>query len=345
MRARVKRALAGWALLAAVLAVAGGVIGGAGTAQLQRTAVDFLLLAIIVVGLQTFVGNSGIVSFGHMAFVGIGAYTAALVTIPAVLKQQALPDLPAWLRNAELGLVPSVLLAVLVTVAVALLVGGAMSRMTEMAMAMATLALLVMAHALLTNWGSVTRGGYGIYGIPDNASLWISLGGLLSVTLVARLYRASGPGLRLQATREDPLSARASGVNVARARLGAWVLSAALMGAGGALYAQHLLAFDPDQFYFTLTFSTLAMLVIGGRSSVTGAVTGAALITVVSDFLRQWERGFALGPVEVPELPGLVQLAVAVLIIVVLVFRPAGLFGRSELEEVAGRAWRKLRRR
>ncbi|MBI2237598.1 MAG: branched-chain amino acid ABC transporter ATP-binding protein/permease, partial [Actinobacteria bacterium] len=313
--------------------------GGAGTKPLQRTFTDFLIAAMIVVSLQMFVGNSGIVSFGHMAFVGIGAYTAALVTISPVIKEQALPAAPGWLQRIELGFVPSVLLATAIAAVVAAVVGGAMARMREMAMAMATLALLVLVHTTFANWDSVTRGGYGIYGVPENTSLWVALGALVVLVLVARLYRESRPGLRLQATREDPLPARALGVNVVATRFGGWVLSAAAMGAAGALFAQHLLAFDPDQFYFALTFTTLAMLVVGGRASVSGAVAGAGLVTAVSDLLRRAELGFRIGPLEVPELTGLTQLSVAVLIILVLVFRPTGVFGRSELEEVVAR-WR-----
>jgi branched-chain amino acid transport system permease protein len=339
-RARLRGAVAGWLLLSVILAVLVGWVQAAGTAQLQRVVTDFLLTAVLVLGLQVFVGNSGIVSFGHMAFVGVGAYTAALMTIPPAIKEQALTGLPGWLEALELGFVPSALLGMLAAVIVAALVGGAMARMSELGFAMATLALLVLVHAILANWDSVTRGGYGIYGIPNNATPWGSLAGLVVVLLVARLYRAAQPGLRLQAAREDPVSARAVGVNVAVSRFGSWMLSAAIMGAGGAMLAQQLLAFDPDQFYFTLTFSTLAMLVVGGRESVTGAVAGAAVITVVSEALRRAERGFSFAGIEVPELPGLVQLVVAALIIVVLIFRPAGLFGRRELDDVSGvAAW------
>jgi branched-chain amino acid transport system permease protein len=344
-RARLRGAVAGWLLLSVILAVLVGWVQAAGTAQLQRVVTDFLLTAVLVLGLQVFVGNSGIVSFGHMAFVGVGAYTAALVTIPPPIKDQALTASPGWLDAIQLGFVPSVLLGMLAAVIVAALVGGAMARMSELGFAMATLALLVLVHAILANWDSVTRGGYGIYGIPNNATPWTALTGLVLVLLVARLYRAAQPGLRLQAAREDPVSARAVGVNVAVSRFGSWMLSAAIMGAGGAMLAQQLLAFDPDQFYFTLTFSTLAMLVVGGRESVTGAVAGAAVITVVSEVLRRAERGFSLAGIELPELPGLVQLVVAALIIVVLVFRPAGLLGRGELGDVSGAAaWLSRRR-
>jgi branched-chain amino acid transport system permease protein len=331
---RLRAAVTGWGLLALVLAVTSAAVSVAGTSQLERTYTDFLLVATLVVGLQTFVGNSGIVSFGHVAFVGVGAYVTALVTIPSALRTDVLPSPPGWIPDVELGLLPAVLVSALVAAALAALVGGAMARMSEMGFAMATLALLVLVHAVLANWDSVTRGGYGIFGIPANTTLWLALAGLVGVMLVARLYRASRAGLRLQATREDPVPSASVGINVAAARFTGWVISAALMGAGGSLLAQQLLAFDPDQFFFALTFSTLAMLVIGGRESVTGALVGAALVVVASDYLRGLERGFSLGPIDVPELTGLVQLVVAVLIVLVLILRPAGIVGRFELDEL-----------
>ena len=337
MNRRVREALGGWTILAAVLVAVAGLTAAFGTAPLRRTVTDFFLIALLVVGLQAFVGNSGIVSFGHAAFVGIGAYAAALLTIPAALKEQALPELPGWLLRAELGVLPSVAAATVAALIVAAAVGGAIARMRELAMAMATLALLVLVHAVLANWDSVTRGGYGIYGVPGHTTMWVALVGLVAGTLIARLYRASGPGLRLQATREDPLPARSVGVHVAAARFGGLLLSAAIMGAGGALFAQHILAFDPDQFFFPLTFTTLAMLVIGGRESVTGAVAGAGLVAVAQELLRTVELGVVVAGVRIPELPGIVQLSVAVLIILVRVFRPAGLVGRAEIEELVRR--------
>lgn len=338
---RLREALFGWALSSVVLAVLTvGVQVGGGTG-LRRTLTDLLLIATLVVGIQSFVGNSGIVSFGHVAFAGVGAYAAALVAIPPVVKEQILTGIPTWLAQLQLGLLPAIAVGTVAAVALAAVTGGAMARMRELAFAMATLALLVLVHAVLANWDSVTRGGYGIYGIPSSTTLWVALAGLVVVHLVARLYRASQPGLRLQATREDPISSAATGIHVVRTRFGGWVLSAAIMGAGGALLAQHLIAFDPDQFSFALTFSTLAMLVIGGRESVTGAVVGAAVVTVASELLRRGERGFAIGALQVPELPGLVQLVVAVLIILVLIFRPAGLLGRAEAEDLLpARRWR-----
>ena len=94
--------------------------------------------------------------------------------------------------------------------------------------------------------------------------------GAVAFLFLGRLYKESGPGLRVRATREDPLSSASVGTNVVRTRYGSWLLSAAMMGAAGSLWAQSVIAFDANQFYFAITFALLAMLVIGGRTSITG---------------------------------------------------------------------------
>jgi branched-chain amino acid transport system permease protein len=159
--------------------------------------------------------------------------------------------------------------------------------------------------------------------------------------LVGRLYKESGPGLRLRATREDSLSAASVGTNVVRTRYGAWILSAAMMGAAGSLWAQSVIAFNANQFYFSITFALLAMLVIGGRTSITGAVAGAAVITFLTDTLARVEQGVSIGPWELPRITGTVQFAIALLIIVTLILRPEGIFDRWEIDDLVRRLVRR----
>lgn len=320
-----------WLVLSLGLLLVGGGVWLWGEANLVRITTNFFILCTLVVALQVFVGNSGIVSFGHVAFFGVGAYTAALLTIPPNIKERALPLLPAFLLHLETGLGAATLGGALAALLFALLTGLALARMQEQAMAMATLALLVMMHAVFANWESVTRGTIGIYGIPRSLNLWVALGGVIVIGGLALLFKASPAGLYLQVSREDPLAAQTIGINLFQVRLVGWLASGALMGSAGALWAQNILAFGPDQFYFGETFTLLSMLVIGGLGSVSGAVTGAAVVTVVSELLRDLEGGFTLGPWSIPELPGLVQLAVAVLIMIILIYRPEGLLGQREV--------------
>ena len=271
------------------------------------------------------------VSFGHVAFVGIGAYTAAVLSIPPAIKASMLPALPGFIHQAQFGLWFCAGAGGLMAALAALLTGIPLSRMSEGAMAMATLALLVMAHTVFANWEGVTRGTIGVYGIPRNAGLFNMWLATCMVACLALVFKASPTGLRLQTTRDDPLGARSIGIHVEKARLYGWVASGFLTGVSGALWSQNNLAFGPNQFYYAETFTLLSMLVIGGLGSVSGAITGAAVVTAVSELLRNLENGLSIGSLRIPELPGAGQLAVALLIMLILIVKPDGLFGVKEV--------------
>jgi branched-chain amino acid transport system permease protein len=332
--ARRRRALVGIAIVAVSLVASTVLVEVLGTSLATRTFVVFLLNAMFVLALQIFVGDAGIISFGHAAFMGVGAYLTALLTIPPSVKALQLPNLPSFLADAHVGLPVAILISGVVAAVLAAALGGGLIRMTESTMAMATLALLVIGYTLFQNWESVTRGTLGLFGVPNDTTVWMALGGAIVFVFVARVFKESGPGLRLRASREDPLAAAALGTNVVRVRYGAWILSAAMMGVAGSLWALSVLAFDPNQFYFAATFSLLAMLVVGGKASATGAVLGAALITFLQDTLSRVEQGVRIGPWLLPRLTGTVQFVIALLIILTLISRPDGITGRHEAEEL-----------
>jgi branched-chain amino acid transport system permease protein len=340
---RLRPALWGTAVISALLVGGMTLVETFGSSSSSRTFVMFLVNVMLVVSIQSFIGNSGIVSFGHVAFMGIGAYTTALVTIPEAVKDAQLPDLPSALATANLGLVPATGLAALAALIVAAVFGGAIIRMTESTMAMATLALLVVVHTFFQNATTYTRGSLGLAGIPVRTTIGVATAGAVLFLLVGRLYKESGPGLRLRATREDPLSSASVGTSVVRTRYGGWLLSAAMMGAAGSLWAQSVIAFNANQFYFAITFALLGMLVIGGRTSLTGAVAGAAIITFLTDTLARVEQGVAIGPWELPRVTGTVQFAIALLIIITLILRPEGIFDRWEIDDLLRRLTRRVR--
>jgi branched-chain amino acid transport system ATP-binding protein/branched-chain amino acid transport system permease protein len=330
---RLRPALVGWVVVAVVLLIAMRATQSFGSTASSRTFVVFLVNVMLVISLQVFIGNSGIVSFGHVAFMGIGAYTTALLSIPPFLRLSQLPNLPSALQTAHLGLVEVVIVSALVALVVAAVFGGAMIRMSEATMAMATLALLVVVHTFLQNATTFTRGSLGLAGVPVRTTVVVGTVAAIVFVLLGRLYKESNTGLRLRATREDSLSAAALGTNVIRVRYAGWLLSAAMMGAAGSFWAQSVIAFNANQFYFAITFALLAMLVIGGRTSVSGAVAGAAIITFLSDTLARVEQGVRLGPWYLPKVTGTVQFAIALLIIVTLIVRPEGLFDRWEIDD------------
>lgn len=330
-------ALVGSALTGLLLVVLTVGLVASGDPGLSGTAVVLLVSVTLVTALQLFIGNSGILSFGHVAFMGVGAYVTALLTIPLAVRGTQLPDLPAAIAGVELGLLPAVGVAAATCAVLGLVAGAVLVRMPVNALVMATLALLIVAFTLMVNLPDLTRGGQGVFGVPRLTDPAVALVAAVLFVFIARLFKASGVGLRLRATREDELAARAAGIDVPRVRLAGFVLSAALMGAAGSLWALNVVAFDPGQFSFAMTFSLLAMLVVGGKESVLGAVVGAVVVVAITELLSRVEQGIAIGSFELPRITGTVQFALAALIIIALVWRPDGLVGRREAEDLLGR--------
>ena len=337
-----RAALAGGVLTSLGLVIVTALLVLPGDRTLASTAVVLLVSVALVTSLQLFIGNSGILSFGHVAFMGIGAYVTALVTIPSALRATQLPDLPAALQGIEFGFVPAIALATSVSALLGLVVGAVLVRMSVNAFVMSTLALLIVAYTVMLNWAALTRGGQGVFGVPRLTTPLVALVGAATFVVLARLFKASGVGLRLRASREDELAARAAGIDVPRVRLVSFVLSAGSMGAAGSLWALNVLAFDPDQFSFAMTFALLAMLVVGGRESVLGGVIGAVVVVVITEALSRVEQGVTIGSFELPRITGTVQFALAALIIASLIWRPDGLVGRREAEDFVPRIRRWL---
>ncbi|WP_299847583.1 branched-chain amino acid ABC transporter ATP-binding protein/permease [uncultured Roseovarius sp.] len=303
-----------------------------GTAS-ERVLTVFFISLIAVVGMGVYSGNSGILTFGHLSFMAIGAYAASLLTLPAQLKIATLPKLPEWLATTEMGLLPATLIAVLLTCAVALLIGLAIGKLEGSAAVISTLGLLIIVHGIAIGWRDVTRGSQTFFGIPREASLWVAAIGVIIALIVARLYRDSISGLRLRAGRENAIAASAVGVRIRRERLISFVLSAALMALSGALIAHFLGAISPKKFYFTDTFLLLAMLIVGGMTTVTGAITGAVTITIVIEVLRRFEGGFTLAGWDMPAIFGTTQIGIGLIILFAMFRKPDGLAGLKEWEE------------
>ena len=218
----------------------------------------------------------------------------------------------------------------------ALVTGLAVVRLPRDAAAIATLGVLVIVNVVLLNATSITNGAQPLYGV----SLKVRWPGALVVAVVcaavARLYRESSNGLELRASREDELAAESLGINVRRRRLEAWVLSAVISGAAGILLGHFLGAFSPNQFYLTLTITVVAMVIVGGESTVSGVVIGAILVTTVLQVLGNVESGTDLGPFHLPALLGLPTLGLSVVLVLAVYVRREGLFGRQELEFAVG---------
>ena len=317
--------------------VAVGVITAVAAALYSDNSLTEIILifginATMVVGFQAFVGSTGIVSFGHVAFMAVGAYAAGVVSIAKADKSYILPTLPHFLANVELGIVPSLLIGGSAAAILALVSGVALLRLTGAAASIATLGLLVITVNVLSQAGRFTAGPRTLYGIPQFANFGWVFGWLALVVLLSAVFKWSGFGLRSRANRDDVIAAEAAGVNTLRARLFPFVLSAFITGIGGGLYGMLITAFSPASFTIALGVVVLTMAIIGGINSISGALAGAVVVTVVNEVFRRVENGVDVAGAHVKAPTGISAAVLGVVLILMLRWRPEGLLSAYELQ-------------
>ncbi len=306
-----------------LLAVLPGALWLAGGGYGFRVATVCAIFAILGVSMQLITGVAGLLSLGHAAFYGVGAYTAA--------------KLGTWLGWPFLLTLPA---AGLVTMLAGLLVAVPTMRLVSIYFAVATLGLGQMIYVTLLNWVGFTRGPLGIPGIPGISILGLDLSsaaGTYMVTAVVALFSIavahrvahSYHGTALRALREDDQCAAAMGLDVPRLKLEVFAVSAFLAGLAGALWAHSTGFVSPTDFRFSESILILAMVVVGGLGSIPGAVLGAVLLALLPEALR-----FA-GDVR--------NIVVGLVMFSCILFLPRGLLGEIETLRVLrriGEGWR-----
>ena len=296
--------------------------------------VDALVKVAIVVALYVFIGNSGVLSFGHVSFVALGAWVAGVLSVPLAEKPAIMPNLAHFLGDTTVGNVPSLLLAAVAGGVFAFVVGLALMRLSGLAAGIATFAVLEITHNVLRYYEKIGPGLNTFSSVPETTGVWQATIGALVAIAIAFAYQRSRFGRMLRATREDAAAASAAGISVYRQRLAAFVLSGVLAGLAGGLYV-HLLPLNTETLYLDLTFITLAMLVVGGLSSLWGAVVGALAVSALDSFLAQAENSVQVfgGTLDLPA--GTRLVVVGALMAIVLIVRPSGITGGREF----GGAW------
>lgn len=300
--------------------------------SMQIIVLLFGINLVMVIGYQLFVGSTGIVSFGHVAFMALGAYAGGISAMSVTEKSIFLPELPGFLANLELPILPAMVFGGLVAAVIALVVAVPLMRLSGAAASIATLGLLVITNNVLNQATALTHAPQSIYGIPEVTTLTWVLVAVFAAVVISAIYKWSPAGLRSRAVRDDEMAAEASGIQMLSARVWPFVLSAFLTGAGGALYAMLLTAFSPQSFYVPQIVVILAMAIIGGINSISGGLVGALLITALNEVMRRIEGGSSLFGLHLSAPTGISAAVLGVALILMLRWRPEGLFGSAELQ-------------
>jgi branched-chain amino acid transport system permease protein len=276
-----------------------------------------LIYAVVGVGLMLLAGFTGLFSIGHAAFLGVGAYTQAVMA------------------NAGVPFPLALLAAGALSAAVGVLVGLPALRVKGIYLGIATLSFGFIVEEVFARWESMTGGNAGLHVKPPSIGAWKLDSATefyflcLLVTVIATLgilnLLRSPTGRAFVAIRDSEISAQSMGIHLARYKTLSFAISAALAGLGGALYAHMIKFISPDQFNIVQSIDLLLMVVIGGLGSIHGAFLGAIflitmpqLISGAKDFL----------PAFIGQAPGLKAVVYGAVLVAFVLFEPLGMYGR-----------------
>ncbi|WP_240376725.1 branched-chain amino acid ABC transporter permease [Bacillus piscicola] len=272
------------------------------------------IYVIVALGLGLLMGYAGQISLGQAAFYGVGAYATAVLTTSYGLSP--------WL-----GLLFSILIPALL----AYVMGYTMARLSGYYLAMATLAFGIIIHGVLVEWRGVTLGASGLYGIPQIQLFGMSLSqglpyyyfvwtfAIVAIVICLNIVH-SHVGRALRSIHDSEIAASAMGVNTGKYKTQIFVLSAILAGVAGWLFAHMSYSISPGSFTLDASIMFLTMVVLGGSSSVWGAVFGTVLITVIRIIVHE------LGETVPFITSDFEHVVYGLILILVIVFTPRGLF-------------------
>jgi branched-chain amino acid transport system permease protein len=311
-----------------LLAVVPALLGWVGSPYSARLAQLVLITIVLTGALNLLTGTAGLLALDSVVFYGLGAYTAAILSVTS--GTSFLVDLAA---------------AVALTAAVGVVFGYALVRLTSIFFAVATMALAISFHTTVLNWGDLTRGPMGYRGIPPvrlfghSVVGWLESYYVTAVFCLAALFimhrvMHSFYGNAVRAVREDEECALSLGLHTRRLRVQVYVLHAALMGGAGALYAHSNQFIGPDNFVMLESALVLTGVIVGGIGSLPGAVIGGVVMVLLPEALREVGnlRAFVFG----------VALFMSIL------FLPRGLFSevralRLFRRDMSGSPWSRRR--
>ncbi|NUP10887.1 MAG: branched-chain amino acid ABC transporter permease [Polyangiaceae bacterium] len=311
-----------------------------------------LVNVVVALSLNVINGMAGQFSIGHAGFIGVGAYTAAII---ASNIHKSLGERAETFQNSFLVMPPAIIAAALVAGAFGFLVGLPSLRLKGDYLAIVTLGFAeIFRLVIMTSPPGVETGGIRAtigqlggpqgysgpdrYGVAQYAGPFWLFGGVIVATIIAWRLKFCGWGRALRALREDEIAAAAVGVDPTRYKVTSFVIAAMGAGVAGAMWAcmrDGNPSVQPDQFNFALSFDAITMVILGGSGSVSGAIMGGLFVTITVKMIEQLQRLDVIEAWKVQhpdfDLNALRMVVYAVVLIILMIMRPAGVFGENEV--------------
>lgn len=277
------------------------------------------IYTILALSLNLLVGYTGLLSLSHAAFYGIGAYISTL-----------------FMMNIGLPFLPSLFLAILGSVLLSLIISIPSLSLKGDYFVLASLGFQIIVFTILYNWIDVTRGPYGISGIPrpnilgiqvESIASYFIFSGVLAAICAGLLYLIGDSpfGRVLKAIREDEISAAALGKNIPRFKVIAFAIASGFAAVSGVLFAGYLQYIDPTSFTLMESVFILSIIIIGGTGNLSGPILGTILMIILPEILR-----FLRIPDTIA--PNVREIIYGILIILIMRFQPQGLSGEYKFE-------------
>jgi len=259
---------------------------------------------ILAVSLNLVTGFTGQFSLGHAGFMSIGAYVGAVINMQ---------------MNSTGGFLIGIIAGAVAAALVGVIIGIPTLRLKGDYLAIATLGMAEIIRVIFLNM-EITNGAAGLNGIPRYTNwLWMFAFTAITIILINNFIKSS-PGRACISIREDEIAAEAMGINTTKYKVMAFALGAFFAGIAGALYASYFYFLKPNIFGFQKSIDILVIVVFGGMGSITGSVVAAVLLAIITAFLQQYSE--------------LRMIIYALLLVVIMLFRPQGLFGTKEITDL-----------
>lgn len=289
---------------------------------------DYLLHIIILINiyviagitLNLLAGYTGLISISHAAFYGIGAYTAALLSL-----------------NYHFNFIPAIAAAIIVSALIGFIIGFPSLRIKDDFFVIATFGFQVIVFSIMNNWMELTNGPLGLPGIPQPSFWGFEINSHISfliltftiaviVYLICRRIVNSPFGIVLRAIREDEIFAQSLGKNISSYKIIIFSVSAGLVSIGGALYAYYITYIDPTSFTVTESIFMLSIVIVGGSGRLSGSIIGAVILVSLPELLRL---------IDIPNsiAANMRQILYGGLLTLFMIFRPKGIYGEFSFKK------------
>lgn len=278
---------------------------GTRTAYIKGICTTACYTIVLVSSLNLLVGFMGEFSLGHAGFMSVGAYASAIVT--TALAGKGIPNIGLFL----IALITGGIAAAVTGVAV----GIPALRLRGDYLAIVTVAFAEIIRVAFCNF-QITGGGRTLSGITKLSDFYWCFWVMVVCVTIMYMYVRSRFGRMVIAIREDYIAAAASGINVTFYKVLTFTVSAFFAGVGGAMYAHYMTAMIPTNFNFNYSAEMLTEVIIGGTGSLTGSIIGAAFLSSLPELMRQFANYR--------------MLAYSVVLVLVMIFKPGGIFGTWE---------------